>query len=149
MLHDLSDQIKLKQAYELELVLKIAPPGGTVQQVRIVCALNVGVSVHVFAETLVNARIELTPLNEKLTPANEKLTPANEKAKAEPLAEGTTYVAPYKLLSIVDQKRLKCLKLATTYAYDFLHLFELAVSAVGIRRRAHASAHLGASPPHR
>ena len=28
-------------------------------------------------------------------------------------------LAPYELLSIVDQKRLKCLKLATTYAYDY------------------------------
>ena len=41
----------------------------------------------------------------------------------------------YALLSIVDQKRLKCLKLATTYAYDYIHIFELAVKAAWERRQ--------------
>ena len=35
----------------------------------------------------------------------------------------------YPLLSVMDQKRLKCQKLLTTYCYDFIHLFEIALAA--------------------
>jgi len=109
-------QIKSMQAYELELVLPLLLPGqSTPSLVRIVCSLAVDVSIQIFAEKPALGLIELAPLN--------------DKAKASPLTEGTHHVAPYKLLSIVDQKRLKCLKLATTYAYDYLALFELSVSA--------------------
>mmetsp|Transcript_29227 Transcript_29227/g.75274 ORF Transcript_29227/g.75274 Transcript_29227/m.75274 type:complete len:927 (-) Transcript_29227:436-3216(-) len=111
-------QIKQYQAYELELVLPLCEPSkvhSPPRSIRIVCSLAVDVSIHIFGETLNSEVTELTPLN--------------DKAKASPLTEGTPHVAPYKLLSIVDQKRLKCLKLATTYAYDYLHLFEVAVAA--------------------
>tara|TARA_B110001452_G_scaffold267606_1_gene278415 strand:+ start:4830 stop:7067 length:2238 start_codon:yes stop_codon:yes gene_type:complete len=36
-------------------------------------------------------------------------------------------LSPYPLLSLLDQKRLRCTQLLTTYAYDYIHMFELAV----------------------
>ena len=106
--------IKQVQAYEVELVLPIWEPGKTnvpPRSTRVICRLAPSYDIKIFEEVDGGGSApQLKSIN------NGEVSPL------EPLA-------PYELLSIVDQKRLKCLKLATTYAYDFTHLFELAVSA--------------------
>ena len=43
--------------------------------------------------------------------------------------EGPKPLKSYAQLSSLDQKRLKCAKLLTTYAYDYIHMYELALKA--------------------
>ena len=110
--------IQQMQAYELELVVPIWAPGHTdvaPKTMRIIARLAPSIDIKIYEEVAASAmfggssKTELRLLN---------------GSTAEP-----KMLLPYEQLSSIDQKRLKCLKLATTYAYDYTHLFELAVSA--------------------
>ena len=108
--------IKQMQAYELELVLPIWEPGKTdlpPRNTRVICRLAPSYDVKIYEEVdSPSGGIDLRPM---ITGESSLVDVAKQ-------------LEPYELLSIVDQKRLKCLKLATTYCYDFPQLFELAVN---------------------
>ena len=111
------------QAYELELALPIWEPNATnvpPRHVRVVCRLAPSVEVRIYEEAVEGEVTMLKLINGET--AGRKAA-QGELAKEKPLKA-------YELLSIVDQKRLKCLKLATTFAYDYIQLFELAVAKV-------------------
>ena len=117
------DLIKQMQAYELELALPIWEPNATnvpPRHVRVVCRLAPSVEVRIYEEAVEGEVTMLKLINGET--AGRKAA-QGELAKEKPLKA-------YELLSIVDQKRLKCLKLATTFAYDYIQLFELAVAKV-------------------
>jgi len=103
-----AELIKQMQASELEIVLPMVEPGSaTPKNARVICRLAPSVDIKIYEEVEASGTTSLKLLN--------------GAAEPKPLA-------PYELLSIVDQKRLKCLKLATTFCYDFEVLFEAAVA---------------------
>ena len=56
-------------------------------------------------------------------------------AKVGAAAAAPAKLAPYELLSVVDQKRLKCQKLKTTYAPDFIVMYEEILSKYPVKVR--------------
>ena len=96
----------------LPLLAPGAGPEAAPRAVRFVCRLTPSVSIGVF---------------EQLPPEEGVARLRNLSAEADEVLELT----PYPLLTVVDQRRLKCNKLSSTYAYDFLHMFELAAQAEG------------------
>jgi hypothetical protein len=115
-------RIKAMHVYELEIALPLWEPDGTdhkPKQYRVICRLAPSIKITTYeeVETVDQLGTTTTELRAVASTADE------------PAAEGQLMLEPYRLLSIVDQKRLKCQKLATTYAYDYVHSFELAVAA--------------------
>ena len=105
------------QVQEIELVFPLLEPsaaaGATPRVFRIICTLAPTFQIMIFEEIETEA---LSPSPVELRPL---LAPTEQPIGLE----------PYQLLTIVDQKRLKCQKLATTYAYDYISTFEVAVAA--------------------
>ena len=107
------------QVQEIEIVFPLLEPGAaagaTPRIFRTICILAPTFQIKIFEEietevgSLAPSPVELRPL----------LSPTEPPVGLE----------PYQLLTIVDQKRLKCQKLATTYAYDYISTFEVAVAA--------------------
>ena len=96
-------------AMELEIVVPVADPVDTHAEPRVlrfVVSFALSVAIDVYEEVLSGGATNLRRLS-------------GEEGVVTPLE-------PYPLLTVVDQKRLKCNKLASTYAYDFLHMFEIA-----------------------
>jgi len=114
------------RATELELVLPLWAPSTPKSAlastaptiVRIICRLGPSMTIDVYEEVCRDdGSLGLRQMRQA---AGGALTPSS----GSPVA-----LEPYALLSVVDQKRLRCQKLLTTYCYDFIHLFEIAVGA--------------------
>mmetsp|Transcript_32468 Transcript_32468/g.74377 ORF Transcript_32468/g.74377 Transcript_32468/m.74377 type:complete len:2019 (-) Transcript_32468:454-6510(-) len=106
------------QVSEVELVFPLCEPSSPTappRTFRVICRLSPAFQFKIFEEvsfessTFGAASVELRPVS---------------AGSEQPIG-----LEPYQLLTIVDQKRLKCQKLATTYAYDYPSTFDLAVTA--------------------
>ena len=113
------------------MALPLWLPGKTSEpplSVRICCRLAPSLSIALYTEEemaggSLSAGVSLTALggaanggDRLLTRQDTVLMPGQERL-----------LSPYPLLSLLDQKRLRCTQLLTTYAYDYIHMFELAV----------------------
>lgn len=115
------------KATELELVLPLWDPATPRNALaatqptiaRVICRLGPSVTIDTFEEV---CRADGSLGLRQVRPAKG---PRQSPEAGPPVA-----LEPYPLLSVVDQKRLRCQKLSTTYCYDFIHLFEIAVAAV-------------------
>ena len=121
-----ANMLKL-QATELEMSLQLWAPGKTGEPpvaVRVSCRLAPSLSISLFSETpLPGGGVQLLALGSGSTGA----APRRASADSLETQNGSKQLEPYPLLSLLDQKRLRCHKLLTTYAYDWMYMFELAV----------------------
>uniref|UniRef100_A0A7S4BXK4 Acetyl-CoA carboxylase n=1 Tax=Chrysotila carterae TaxID=13221 RepID=A0A7S4BXK4_CHRCT len=133
------------QATELELAIPLWDPSvpdadldsTKPTQVRIICRLAPSLSIDAYEEVSSFVSSGTYPAAATTSPASVAAAAAiatthTATITLKPiLGKGATAtaIAPYTLLSVVDQKRLRCKKLRTTYAYDFVTMYELAVQA--------------------
>jgi len=120
------------KATELELVLplwdpttpKVDLPATSPTIARVICRLGPSVRIDTFEEVcLDDGSLGL-----------RQIRPAQSTRGAS--SEPPVALEPYPLLSVIDQKRLKCQKLSTTYCYDYIHLFDIALAAAWERAAA-------------
>lgn len=127
-----SAAISKLRATELELVLALWDPAlprermtkETSTVARILCRLAPSNSIDVYEEVDADGGGA-----DALAAAPKRLRKHARagmavKLSSSPLQPPLLSLEPYALLSVVDQKRLKCQKLATTYAYDFIDIFD-------------------------